>query len=81
MKKISTFDIGILGKMDATEVAQKIQAKEISSQEAVACAIERARKSADDINAIVNHDYLKAVENSRQNHHGIFAGVPMFIKD
>ena len=81
MKKISTFDIGILGKMDATEISQKIIAKEFTSQEAVECAIERAQKTDEELNAIVNHQYKKAVENSKQSHHGIFAGVPTFIKD
>ncbi len=80
MEKISTFDIGILGNMDATEVAEKIKAKEFSSHEAVTCAIERA-KASEDINAVVNHNYFNALEESKQSHHGIFAGVPTFIKD
>lgn len=81
MKKISTFNIGILENMDATEVAGKIKSKQISSEEAVACAIDRAQNSSNDINAIVNHDYDKAIKNSKQNHQGIFSGVPTFIKD
>lgn len=81
MNKISTYHIGILGDMDASETAMKIKAGEISSQEAVACAIERAKASDGVINAIVNHDYPKAIETSRQPHTGTFAGVPTFIKD
>lgn len=81
MNKISTYHIGILGDMDATETATKIKKGKISSQEAVTCAIERAKASDGVINAIVNHDYTKAIETSRQPHSGIFAGVPTFIKD
>ncbi len=81
MKIISTFDIGILGCMDATETAEKIKSGEITSQEAVSCAIERAKASDGIINAIVNHDYPKAIENSKLPHAGLFAGVPTFIKD
>ncbi len=79
MNKISTYHIGILGDMDATETATKIKKGKISSQEAVACTIERAKASDGVINAIVNHDYTKAIEASRQPHSGIFAGVPTFI--
>ena len=81
MKTICTYTIGILGKMDATEVAEKIKSKEITSQEAVACAIERAEYSDDTINAIVKHDYPQAIEESKKIHTGIFSGVPTFIKD
>ena len=81
MKTVSTYDIGILGKMDATEVAEKIKGKKISSREAVACAIERAKKSDEQLNAIVNYDYERALEDSIQLETGIFSGVPTFIKD
>lgn len=81
MQKISTYDIGILGKMDATEIASKIKSKSITSLEAVKCAIERAEKSDGVINAIVNADYQKAIAHSNESHQGIFAGVPTFIKD
>lgn len=80
MQKISTYDIGVLGKMDATEVAKKIQSKEFTSHEAVTCAIERA-KASEEINAIVNHSYFNALEESKEIHTGIFSGVPTFIKD
>jgi amidase len=81
MKTVSTFDIGILGKMDATAVAEQIQRKKISSEEAVACAVERAKRSHDKLNAIVNYDYERALEESKHMHTGIYAGVPTFVKD
>ncbi|MDB5227115.1 MAG: amidase [Bacteroidota bacterium] len=81
MKTISTYDIGILGKMDATAVAEKIIAKEFSSEDAVSCAIERAKRSDEDLNAIVNDNYERALSDAMQHHDGIFSGVPTFIKD
>lgn len=81
MKTISTFDIGILENMDATEVAAKIQAKVFTAKEAVACSIERAKSSDNSVNAIVNADYDHALHESKKQHTGIFAGVPTFIKD
>jgi amidase len=81
MKKISTFDTGILGNLDATEVALKIREKEFSAEEAVECATERAKVTDSAINAIVNADYDHALKESKMQHTGIFAGVPTFIKD
>ncbi len=81
MSTVKTYDIGILGKMDATETAQKIRSKEITAKEAVECAVERAKISADAINAIVTDCFDTALKKSAEVHHGIFAGVPTFIKD
>lgn len=81
MKRIDTFNIGILADMDATAIAKKISDKSISSEEAVQCAIERANYADATINAIVHSDYKGAIENSNKKHSGIFAGVPTFIKD
>ncbi|MBK9635362.1 MAG: hypothetical protein IPO64_12935 [Bacteroidetes bacterium] len=78
---MDTFGIGILGDLDATAIAEKIQKKEFSAQEAVECAIERAKNIDPIINAIVYDDFPAAKENSKTKQTGIFAGVPTFIKD
>ncbi|MCH2021488.1 MAG: amidase [Saprospiraceae bacterium] len=85
MKKIknniNAFDIGILGKMDATEIATQIQKKNISVKEVIECVIERAQKVNPSINAIVNERYDLALEESSLKTNGCFAGVPTYIKD
>lgn len=80
-KEVSTIHLGILEKMDATEIAQKIRSKEISSQEAVECAINRASTTQEKLNAIVNNQYEKAKILAKNPKPGIFSGVPTFIKD
>ena len=80
-KNIHAFDVGILGRMDATEIAKQIQNKKISAKEAVACAIERAQKLEPTINAIVTERFELALEESTRPTEGCFAGVPTFIKD
>lgn len=79
-EKIQVFDIGILGKMDATEVALQIKNKNIQAKEAIACAIERAQKVEPTINAIVTDCFDTALQNPIPTE-GCFAGVPTFIKD
>jgi amidase len=81
MKTVNTYKTGILGKMDATEVSEKIKVKEFTSTDAVACAIERAKESDTQLNAIVYSDYDRALEESENYMTGIFSGVPTFIKD
>ncbi len=81
MVKINTFDIGILGRMDATDMAECIKNKDITSQEAVACSITRAEKMQPLINAVVSERYDNAATESKKPHKGIFGGVPSYIKD
>jgi amidase len=81
VKAVSTFNTGILGTLDATAVAEKIQQGEITSAAAVACAIERARATKEVLNAIVNEQFDKAMDIARHPAPGIFSGVPTFIKD
>ncbi|HND45072.1 MAG TPA: amidase family protein, partial [Chitinophagales bacterium] len=83
MKTIHTYDIGILEDFDATETALKINKKEISREEAVACAIDRAMFANPSINAIVTPDFERALTNANKKYsnNGVFAGVPTFIKD
>ncbi len=81
MKKLHTFDTGILGRMDATEIAEKIQQGAFTATEAVLCAVERAKAADPQLNAIVYHNYTRAVAQSQHPAPGIFSGVPTFIKD
>jgi amidase len=81
MIELHAFDIGILGDLDATAVAQRIEKKEFTSKEAVTCAIERAKEIDKQLNAIVTPCFTHAIENSTKTSSGIFAGVPTFIKD
>jgi amidase len=82
-KNIQAFDIGILGKMDATEIATQIKNKKISSKEALLCAIDRAKKLEPTLNAIVTNRYELALEEATSSplKNGCFAGVPTFMKD
>jgi amidase len=80
-KNINAFDIGILGKMDATEIATQIRKKNISAREVTECVIDRVQKINPSINAIVSERYDLALEESDQKTNGCFAGVPTFIKD
>lgn len=79
--KIHAFDIGILGTMDATEMADQIKNKKISTEEAVNCAIERAKKVNPTLNAIVNDCFEAPVVQKEKNEAAFFQGVPTFIKD
>lgn len=80
--QVNTFDIGILGKMDATAVAEAISKGDFTASEAVSCAIERAEASSAALNAIVNERYEMAKKEASQfRSEGFFAGVPTFIKD
>jgi amidase len=47
----------------------------------VQCAVKRAAATYDDLNAIVTPDFENALIEARDPHHGVFAGVPTFIKD
>ena len=76
-QEISVLDIGILGDMDATAIAEHIKKKEFTAQEVLDCVQARAEKANPSINAIVASDYQ--VRDYDEN--GVFAGVPMYIKD
>ncbi|CAA6827124.1 MAG: Aspartyl-tRNA(Asn) amidotransferase subunit A (EC @ Glutamyl-tRNA(Gln) amidotransferase subunit A (EC [uncultured Aureispira sp.] len=80
-EKIHAFDLGLLGTMDATEIAAQIKNKEIRAEEAVDCAIERAKKVNPTLNAIVNDCFDAPVMQSEKNEAAYFQGVPTFIKD
>lgn len=80
-EKMHAFDIGILGTMDATEIANQIKNKNITEQEAVNCAIERAKKVNPSLNAIVNDCFEAPVVQTEKSETACFQGVPTFIKD
>lgn len=80
-ERMHAFDIGILGTMDATEMADQIKNKKISTEEAVNCAIERAKKVNPTLNAIVNDCFDAPVVQKEKNEGAYFQGVPTFIKD
>lgn len=79
--KIHAFDIGLLGTMDATEIANEVRKKNISVKESIGCAIERAKKVEPTLNAIVTDCFDTALDNFSSTGEGVFEGVPTFIKD
>ena len=78
-KKVTTTNIGILGNMDATEIAEKIKAGEFSVQEAIDCVRERAKVANPVINAITASNYVNVDRNYEPNR--VFSGVPTYAKD
>lgn len=80
-KKVHAFSADALGNDDAVGIAERIKRKEITSEEAVAAAVNRAQQVNPQINAIVTELYDRALEEARKGHSGPFAGVPMFLKD
>jgi amidase len=78
---VSTYEIGILGKMDATEVAESIRKGDFTADEAARCAVDRASATQEALNAVVAEQYDIAIKNASTLKEGFFAGVPTFIKD
>jgi amidase len=78
---VSTYEIGILGKMDATEVAERIHKGDFTAEEAARCAVDRASATQEALNAVVAEQYDIAIKNASTLKEGFFAGVPTFIKD
>jgi len=66
---------------DATETAARIAAGEVSAEEVVRAAIERAGAWEPRINGVVTPTYEAAIERAQGPVSGTFAGVPSFIKD
>ncbi|MCS6985554.1 MAG: amidase [Leptospiraceae bacterium] len=82
-QRIHAFSRDILGKLDATAIAEKIRRKQLSPEEVVKAAIKRAEKVALYIEAIEIYAFADAHEKAKKKDFadGIFAGVPTFIKD
>jgi Asp-tRNA(Asn)/Glu-tRNA(Gln) amidotransferase A subunit family amidase len=62
---VSTYEIGILGKMDATEVAESIRKGDFTAEEAARCAVERASATQEALNAVVAEQYDIAIKMPR----------------
>ena len=79
-EKLSTYSIGILQKLDATAISEKIKSKEILVNEVFDTTQQRLAKANPKINAVMcsNFDYPNL---SKLKENGVFSGVPMFIKD
>ena len=75
----------ILQDLDATGIAEKIGAGEISAEQAISAAIERLRLVEPQLNAIACERFDQAVAHSRtltpQQRPLPFSGVPCVIKD
>jgi amidase len=80
-KKVHAFQKDELGTLDAVGIAERIKKKEVSAEEAVSAAVNRAQKVNPQINGIVTELYDRALKESKNPTSGPFAGVPMFLKD
>lgn len=79
--RIHTFGDDALGDLDATGVAARIAAGEVSSREVVQAAIDRAEKVQGRLNGIQARDFERALKLSDTPRRGVFAGVPTIVKD
>ncbi len=83
MKKnrISSYEIGEIADWDATEISNKIRAKEISEREVLNDVYARLESVNPIINATTAIIPQSKVKPSSKNNSGPFHGVPTFIKD
>lgn len=77
---MQAFDASELGRLDAVETAARIQAGELTAEEVVAAAVERARTLEPILNAIPTETYDAALLRAREPLDGPLAGVPTFVK-
>ncbi|MEO1252128.1 MAG: amidase [Pseudomonadota bacterium] len=71
-----------LAELDAVETASRIRSGEISAEEAVEAAINRAWRLDESLNAIATKTFGRAREAVKNGAGGgPFAGVPSFVKD
>jgi amidase len=70
-----------LARLDAVATAEAVRRGELSAEEAVTAAVERARRLDPRIAAVACEDYDRALARARAGVAGAFAGVPTFIKD
>lgn len=77
---VHTFGDDALGHLDATGVAARIAAGEITAREAVEASLARAAAAAG-LAAIETLDFDRGLEAATRPRTGPFAGVPTFVKD
>ncbi len=80
-RTVSAFRDDVLGKADAVELTRRLAAREVSREELVRAAVERARAVEPGLNAIAHECFDLAVERSRGPVEGWFGGLPTFVKD
>jgi amidase len=81
IKTTHAFTNDVLSDLDGVAIAELIKSKKIQPKEAVAAAIERAKKVNPEINSIIIDCHDKALREADQHTKGFFAGVPMYVKD
>ena len=80
-KRIHSFSDDVLGERDAVEIARLLKSGELNTTEVIEATIKRANQVNPDINAVVYENYEKALESSKKDLNGFFAGVPIYFKD
>jgi|CXWL01.1.fsa_nt_gi amidase len=70
-----------LGDLDATGIAARIRAREITAMEALDAAIARVERVNPELNFVVEKQYDRARAQAAGPLSGPFAGVPTLIKD
>lgn len=80
--RVHAFGDDALGALDATGVAERIAAGEISAAEAVDAAIARVERLQPVLNGLEQDDFARARRRAdRPSTPGAFGGVPTLIKD
>ncbi len=80
-RRVHAFRDDALGNDDATAIAGRIAAGEVSAREVAEAAINRVRLLQPALNAVAFEAYDRALTAADKPHSGIFAGVPTIIKD
>jgi amidase len=70
-----------LGRLDATELAGRISAGELSATESIESAITRLESVEHQLGATVVDRFAEAREDAEAEPYGPFAGVPIVVKD
>ena len=70
-----------LGDLDATGIAARIRAREITALEALDAAIARTERLNPELNFVIEKQYDRARAHAAEPLSGPFAGVPTLIKD
>lgn len=80
-QRIHAFSNDAMGDLDATGIAERIRAGEVSAREVAEAAIARAHQVEDRLNAIELATFEQALQSAGRPRKGVFAGVPTFVKD